>query len=74
MPGFVIEYNRRTGEHRVTSFMESDGHRRAFKQRMLLERDRQDPDVEIVSLAGDSLESIKQTHSRYFRSERPIGV
>lgn len=74
MPAFVIEYNRRTGEHKVTPFMERDGHRSAFQERLRLERSRVDADVEIVSLIGDSLDTIKQTHSRYFMTDRAVGV
>lgn len=66
MPGMVIQYNRRTGRSDVTSFDSADGHRRAFEERIRLEHQRQDDDVEIVSLAGSSLEMIRQTHRRYF--------
>ncbi|NUL43850.1 hypothetical protein F7P69_01360 [Cellulosimicrobium funkei] len=69
MPAFVIQYNRRTGDREVTSFSDKDGHRLAFKERMRLERQRTDADVEIVSIISDSLDSIKLTHSRYFRDE-----
>lgn len=66
MPGMVIQYNRRTGHSDVTSFDSPDGHRRAFDERVRLEQLRHDPEVEIVSLAGSSLEMIRQTHRRYF--------
>lgn len=52
MPGMVIQYNRRTGRSDVTAFDSADGHRRAFEERIRLEHQRQDDDVEIVSLAG----------------------
>lgn len=74
MPAFVIEYNRRTGAHRVTPFNGRNGHRSAFQERLRLERDRVDPDMEIISLIGDSLDTIKQTHSRYFMTDRAVGV
>jgi hypothetical protein len=69
MPGFLIQYNRRTGAHEVTSFTEDRGYQEAIKARMRLEKDREDMDVEIVSLMGDSLETIKRTHSRYFQTD-----
>lgn len=66
MPGMVIQYNRRTGHVDVTSFESQDGHRDAFEERLRLEQLREDPEIEIVSLAGSSLDMIRQTHRRYF--------
>ena len=66
MPGFVIEYNRRTAARRVTTFEGESGSRDAMLRRLELEKDRRDPDIEIVSLVSDSLEAIEKTHSRYF--------
>lgn len=67
MPGYVIEYNRKTGNSRVTSFESPDGHRQAVAERLRLEKisDR-DSDVEIVALMADSLASLRRSHSRYF--------
>jgi hypothetical protein len=69
MSGFVIEYHRKTRESHVTSFLGESGYREAFNQRLRLEAENQDPDVEIVSLVSDSLESARATHSRYFENE-----
>lgn len=66
MTGFVITYHRRTGDVDVTSFPEPDGHRKAMRERLRREAEGLDPDVEIVSLISDSLETVKQTHRRYF--------
>ncbi len=66
MPGYVVEYHRRTRDWRVTAFPGADGHRDALRARLELERDRQSDDWEIASLNGDSLAVVKQTHSRYF--------
>lgn len=66
MSGFVIEYNRRSGDRRVTEFAGSEGHRQALLRRLELERERSNLDWEIVSLNSDSLETVKKTHSRYF--------
>jgi len=68
MSGFVIEYHRKTRESRVTSFPGDEGYREAFTERMRLEAENTDPDVEIVSLVTDSLDSAKATHSRYFEN------
>lgn len=66
MPGFVIEYNRLSGERRVTEFPGESGHRDALIRRLELERSRSSDDWEIASLNGDSLETVKKTHARYF--------
>lgn len=66
MSGFVIVYNRLTRESHVTSFPGDEGYREAFTERMRLEAENTDPDLEIVSLVSDSLDSAKATHSRYF--------
>jgi hypothetical protein len=70
MTGFVIEYNRKTGASRVTSFPHKGGNRDALKRRLELEDERDDINVEIVSLVSDSIETVRRTHSRYFRDER----
>ncbi len=66
MSGFVIEYHRKTRESRVTSFVGAQGYREAFIERLRIEAENTDPDIEIVSLVSDSLESARATHSRYF--------
>ncbi len=71
MTSFVIEYNRRTGESHVTTFAEG-GNREALRHRLRLEDERVDPDVEIVSLVSDSLETVRRTHSRYFRKSAAV--
>jgi len=68
MSGFVIQYNRKSRESRVTSFVGEQGFRDAFKQRLRLEAENQNPDIEIVSLVSDSIESAQVTHSRYFEN------
>lgn len=67
MPGFVIEYNRRTGDRLVTEFGGRDGHRRALIRRLELEKQRPSTEWEIVSLNSDSIETVMKTHSRYFK-------
>ncbi|MFJ4170804.1 hypothetical protein ACIPY3_14950 [Paenarthrobacter sp. NPDC089714] len=66
MAGFVIKYNRRTGDRIVKEFPGRLGHREALKLRLELERERESREWEIVSLNSDSLETVKKTHSRYF--------
>lgn len=69
MPGFVIDYNRRTGSCKVTEFDGPDGALKATQHRVKIEAGNQDPDREIVSIASSSLASVKRTHSRYFMRE-----
>lgn len=66
MTAFVIEYNRKTLDRIVTPFAGEGGRRASMRHRLELERDRTDTNVEIVSLVSDSIETIQQTHSRYF--------
>ncbi len=68
MSGFVIVYDRSTRVSHVTSYVGDQGYREAFNERMRLEAENTDPNVEIVSLVSDSLESARATHSRYFEN------
>jgi hypothetical protein len=63
MVGFLIEYNRRTRTRRVTEYATP---REAMEQRLQLEVTRTDRDIEIAALSSKSLETLQQTHSRYF--------
>lgn len=67
MPGFVIQYNRKTGKVQYAQFPDL---RTATKKRMQLEQQRTDDDVEIISVTGDSLAEIESTHARYFASSK----
>jgi hypothetical protein len=67
MPGFVVEYNRKSHDWKVTEFPGADGHRNALIRRIEIEGDR--PGWEVVSLTSDSLETIKKTHARYFEGK-----
>lgn len=66
MAGYVIKYNRVTGERIVREFPGRQGHRDALVLRLKLEKERENRDWEIVSLNSDSLETVQKTHSRYF--------
>lgn len=67
MPGFVIQYNRRTGKFQYAQFADL---RSATQKRVELEHHRTDRDIEIVSIAGNNLAEIASTHSRYFASDK----
>jgi hypothetical protein len=66
MPGFLVEYNRRSGDWKVTEFLGEDGHRAALISRLELESERTDDEWEIASLNSESLATVKKTHARYF--------
>ena len=69
MPGFLIEYNRRTGDRRVREFPGKNGHREALHARFEAEERRPSNDWEVVSLNSGSLSAIRTTHSRYFSGQ-----
>ena len=75
MAGFLIEYNRRTRVSQITEFATSQ---EAVQHQLKLEEERTDRNIEIVVLSADSLDTIKHTHTRYFRDavlyERLWGV
>lgn len=66
MPGFLIEYNRRTREWHAQEFVGPSGYSDALDARLMREATREDSDIEFASLNGDSFDTIKRTHSRYF--------
>jgi hypothetical protein len=65
---FVIEHDRRTGENIISEFTDSAIATRVLNQK---ERDRLSH-VEVVMLAAENLNHIKQTHSRYFYTVEEI--
>ena len=74
MPGFVVEYNRKSHDWKVTEYPGAVGHRDALLRRIELEGERTDDEWEIVSLNSDSLETIKKTHARYFEGHELVGA
>jgi hypothetical protein len=67
MPGYVIEYNRRTGDRRVYEFTGPHGNRDALNCRLDLEEQHQNDGWEVASLVTDSIQTAMKTHSRYFQ-------
>lgn len=66
MRHFLVVYNRASGERSITEFKSASA---AIKRRLEEEALNDDPMVEIVVIGSPSLEDLKITHSRYFRSE-----
>jgi len=71
MPGFVIEFNRRTRERRVRQFVD---HADAMRCRLQLEAERDNEDIEIAALISKSLETLQRTHSRYFTGKELTAI
>jgi hypothetical protein len=74
MAGYLIEYNRRTGDWKVQEFQGPTGHQDALRARLDKERSRIDADVEIASINGENLETVKKTHSRYFEGRELLSA
>jgi hypothetical protein len=64
--GYVIEYNRHRHARRITEFVTP---REAMEYRLKREAERTDRNVEIAALVSKSLDTLKQTHSRYFSGD-----
>jgi hypothetical protein len=71
MRGYVIQFNRRTGDRRVTEFATPH---EAMEYRLQLEAERLDENIEIVALISESLETLQHTHSRYFTGEEVASI
>ncbi|MBF6300441.1 hypothetical protein IU459_23260 [Nocardia amamiensis] len=68
MSGFLVLYKRQSGEYQIVEYDGSEGDRAALDHRLLLESEGKfaEDKFEIAVLSADSLESVKETHSRYF--------
>ena len=71
MRGYVIQFNRRTGDRRVTEFATPH---EAMEYRLQLEAERLDENIEIVALISESLETLQRTHSRYFTGQEDATI
>lgn len=63
MTAYLIKYQRRTGAVALEQF---DSLREATVERLKLDRENTDPDLEIVAVASASEEHLRVSHSRYF--------
>jgi hypothetical protein len=69
---FLVVYDRRRLSAEITPFSGDDAVAHASKARSFLEASNQDRNVEIVTLFADSLDDLRQTHSRYFINQPRI--
>ena len=63
MPGFLIQYQRRSGQVQVTKY---DSLLEATQERMHLDKSNYDPGLEIVAVASRSEAHLRKSHARYF--------
>lgn len=63
MPAYLIRYKRRSGH---VDYVRFESLQAATRERLRLDRRNDDPDLEIVAVASDSEENLRQSHSRYF--------
>ncbi|MBF6221799.1 hypothetical protein IU479_27265 [Nocardia abscessus] len=72
MSGFLVLYKRQSGEYQIIEYGGREGDRAALDRRLLLESEGEfaEDQFEIAVLSADSLESIKETHSRYFHGKK----
>jgi len=74
MKQFLLVYRRSTGQLlRIEELGEK--HLLAMTRRIENESiHKDDPDVEVVLLGSSSLEALKRTHARYFKSVRDLAA
>ena len=72
MNSFLIQYNRRTGDVQVREYHGEKGRLQALAARVKVEMSRPSSDIEVAVLSSDSLDELKRTHGRYFRSARDL--
>lgn len=65
MKYFLLVYDRR-GTRLTSAPQAFDDQQEALRARFDLERSGLGDDVEVVVIGGESLESLKTTHARYF--------
>ena len=70
MPHWLIAYDRRPG--RLLMCDEYADGQKAIRDRFTWERYFAGLDVEVVVLGADSLETLRQTHGRYFKTAREL--
>lgn len=63
MPAFLIKYHRQSGHVELRQY---ETLLDATLERLALDKTNQDPDLEIVAVASNSLENLKTSHARYF--------
>ena len=63
MPGFLLQYHRKSGKVDVEQF---DSPKHAMQKRIALESATTDDDGEIVVIVSPDEQMLRKSHSRYF--------
>ena len=63
MPGFLLQYHRKSGEVHVEQF---DSPKQAIQKRVALESNTTDDDIEIVVIVSPDEQMLRKSHSHYF--------
>lgn len=72
MSSFLLMYNRRTGELKVTTYTGPRASVDAIEERVRREHSRVDGNIEIVAVNARSLDDVRANHQRYFRGAGEI--
>lgn len=69
MKYFLFTYDRRSGRVVDQREYRAEDHAQAVQERFARELARQgEPDIEIILLGAESLDDLKRTHVRFFKS------
>jgi hypothetical protein len=70
---FLLIYERPTGRILEQRTYAEDEQVQAQKERLARElQERERPDIEVVLLGAESLEALKKTHGRYFKTMKEL--
>lgn len=72
MTAYVVVYDRKRLSAEITEFLGVDAIAHASRSRSMLEASNADRNVEVVTLFADSLDDLRETHSRYFINQPRI--
>lgn len=67
MSSFVIVYDLVSGRSKIQEFAGAHAGKRALERRLEIESDSSDR-LEVVAVRSESIETLEETHSRYFAS------
>ena len=72
---FLLIYDRTKGELLSLKEFDEPARAEALTERFQVEASKRDkPQIEVVLLSAETLEDLKQTHSRYFESLRSLSM
>lgn len=73
MKYFLLVYERSSGRLLELRTYAEDERERAQQERFALElKERERPDIEVIVLGAESLEALRKTHGRYFKTMKEL--